>query len=335
MCGRINKKFFLLLGILVSFSSFVSNRCKGESMDNQTESLQFDEVVKQMVPLPLSSPQFIKARDGVQLAYYEFLPSTNPKASLVFYHGAGMWSNRLYQQMAYVLAHSSSVAVYLADLRGHGNSGGPRGDAPSASHVWQDIDDIVNLVRQKNRTVPLFLGGHSAGAGVILNYSDWKPVNFVEGYFFVAPYFGEKSGTIRPDQKFVKKVRLWALLGNIFSGGLLFKHTKAVYFNYPERILRQDPAIVTSYTTMMTFATSPYDAHDLLRKLNKPCAIFIGDNDEQFIPEKIVACKNYLQKDILDSSVIQLIAHATHLSILWQAPDFLSHAIEKYILLKK
>ncbi len=332
-----NMRGIIKIGSMVFFVIiFLSDNvlaCKKEECDMKTEqdSLNFEEVQKIEQWKNRIKPEFLKASDKVDLAYYSFLPKSEPKASLIFYHGGGFWSNRLYQKMAQELTEKFPVAVYLADLRGHGNSGGLRGDAPSAQQVWQDIDDTVRFVKQRHSALPLFLGGHSAGAGVILNYSGWQKSNLVDGYFFVAPFLGGDSGTVQPNQRFVKNIKIWAIIANVFSGGWLFNHTKAVFFNYPERLIKQDSYILTSYTTAMAIATSPHDAKSLFRKLKKPCALFVADRDEQFIPEKLIAFKDHLHENIKDKSFAQLICDATHLSIVLKASEFLSQALEKFV----
>jgi acylglycerol lipase len=79
-------------------------------------------------------PLFIKASDGSKLAYYEYMPKS-PKAIILFYHGAGFYSSALYQNFAKELAEKYSIGCYLFDIRGHGNSEGTRGDAPSINQV--------------------------------------------------------------------------------------------------------------------------------------------------------------------------------------------------------
>lgn len=304
-------------------------------MNIERDSLNFEEVLLAGRHAQLIQPKFLKASDDIKLAYYQCLPEAESKASLIFYHGGGMWSNALYQQMARELVQKFPVAVYLTDLRGHGNSGGPRGDAPSAQQVWQDIDDIVRFVKQQYPMLPLFLGGHSSGAGVVVNYSSWQTSNLVDGYFLITPFLGGDSDTIQSDQRFVKDVRTWVILANILSAGWLFNHTKAVFFNYPERLIKQDLNVLTSYTTAMAIATSPYDAKSLFGKLKKPCALFVGDKDEQFVPNKLMAFKDYVSDEAKASSYAQLISGATHLSIILKAPEFLSQALEKFIPIQK
>lgn len=330
---EIMKKALLLVAL---FALSASTPIYLLSTQNNTEdimedSLHFEEVQNIDSENGLKRPEFLKSSDGLNLAYYSFLSETAPQATLIFYHGGGFWSNQLYQNMARELTQKFPVAVFLADLRGHGNSGGPRGDAPSAQQVWLDVDDTVRLVKEKYPSLPLFLGGHSSGGGVILNYSGWETSNLVDGYFLIAPFLGGDSDTVQPDQRFVKNVRIWAIIAHMLSAGWLLSHTKAVFFNYPERLMKQDSHIITSYTTTMAIATSPYNAKGLFGKLKKPCALFVGSRDEQFIPEKLVGFNQHLSEEVKSKSSAQLVFDASHLSIVLQAPEFLAQALKRFI----
>merc|ERR1739848_309117 len=117
------------------------------------------------------------------------MPATS--TALLFYHGGGAHSGGGYQHLARGLANNFGMSVYLPDIRGHGASGGPRGDAPSKNQVWKDIDVALEFVSKRElqkfpgSTRRLFLGGHSSGGGLVVNYatkhSDNSTVD-VEGY---------------------------------------------------------------------------------------------------------------------------------------------------------
>ncbi|MEK8128701.1 alpha/beta hydrolase [Paenibacillus filicis] len=74
--------------------------------------------------------QFVESGDHVRLAYRAYTPA-NPKAVVIFYHGSGANSAAGYQPIGEELSQAYGIATYLPDIRGHGMSGGPRGDAPS------------------------------------------------------------------------------------------------------------------------------------------------------------------------------------------------------------
>ena len=127
--------------------------------------------------------------DSVQIAYYEFAPKEKAIACLVFLHGGGANSKLGYLNLAQTLSEDYQIKTILMDLRGHGESAGRRGDAPSIYHVHRDISELLILVKEKDK--PLYLGGHSSGAGTILNYSTQKRLNRCRWLHFRFSLYGQ------------------------------------------------------------------------------------------------------------------------------------------------
>ncbi len=294
--------------------------------EDEMGPFSFDEL-QTIAPIEPQEPRFLGASDGTFLAYYPFIPQ-NPTAIVIFYHGAGLYTNKSHQWVATELQQKYNIACYMIDIRGHGNSNGPRGDTPTIEQVWQDVDTIVEKIKNKYPNLPLYLAGHSSGSGLLINYNAYgKNAKDISGYIFLAPYLGPQSGTLKehknPKQNFVKKARIWVyIINNLISWNFL-RHIHAVFFNYPPLLLDEDPLIVSSYSYAMSCATTPYDIHYLFAQLNKPFAIYIGQDDEQFLSEKIVEYKK-------ENSIAEIIPHAKHLSILLQAPELIAKTIWRW-----
>lgn len=273
----------------------------------------------------LQKPAFIDASDGTKLAYYSFIPS-HPQAFLIFYHGAGYYSGALYQSFAQQLADQYSIGVYLVDIRGNGYSQGPRGDASSTKQVFDDVTTLVNFVHGQHPGVPLYLGGHSAGAGLVLNYSGYRDNPLVTGYILVAPYLGRTSEALkipaRPEDSFIKQVRVGVFILYGITGGWFGAHTPALYFNYPQELLVSDPLIVTSYTPTLLAAVAPEDPIKLFKNITKPLALFAGEKDEQFDAEKLVNYKRFFSYAIASSSEARIIPQATHFECMLQVAPY-------------
>lgn len=79
----------------------------------------------------------------------------------------------------------------------------------------------------------------------------------------------------------------------------------------------------------MAMATTPYDPQTAFRNLTTPFALFVGQYDEQFIPEKLVAYKNYAEK-VKSVSSSHIVKDANHLSIILEAPFLFAQAIEEF-----
>lgn len=319
----MNKNFlwYLILSISIIYI-FAQSQKEGKEI----YPFSFEELEK-LQPIELQKPSFLAGSDGIKLAYYSYVPQ-EPSAIVILYHGAGLYSNHTYQWIGLELKKNYNIGCYLVDIRGHGYSGGIRGDTPTIEQVWNDVDKIVEYVRKSYPDAPLHLAGHSCGSGLLINYNaHGKNTNLVDGYIFLAPYLGPISGTLKdhidPKVSFVKKFRAWVyILNNVVHWNYL-QHINAVFFNYPSFLLKQDPLIVTSYSYAMSCATTPYEIGRLIEQVKKPFAIYIGQDDEQFLAEKVI---EYKQED----SIAEIVPGAKHLSILNHAPELIVRSLEYF-----
>ncbi len=110
-----------------------------------------------------------KSNDGLDLFAQGWEPeSRTPKAVICLVHGLGEHTSR-YAHVAEAFGREG-YALFGADLRGHGRSGGPRGHFPSIESVMQDIDMLLEQARLKYPGLPLILYGHSLGGILVLHY---------------------------------------------------------------------------------------------------------------------------------------------------------------------
>jgi pimeloyl-ACP methyl ester carboxylesterase len=304
-------------------------------MSNSNEPFSFREILNAEGPPP-PSPEMVVASDGVELAIRVYKPPPQPqpkknnppnkKAVLVFYHGGGAHSGAGYQSLGWGLSSEYGVTVYTPDLRGHGASGGPRGDAPSAEQVWRDINTVLEHVRNKegDKNVPLFLGGHSSGGGLIVNYSSWSERLLVDGYILVSPQLGYLSGTARPSSSTKSefaKVNILAFLANGFLGVL--GHNKAVQFRYPPEILSKDPGMVGWNTVNMANAITPSSPQEQCKSImmdDMPIGLWVGSEDEMFVAENVA---EFGRQEQHKESCSVVVSGQNHLGILVQAHQFL------------
>jgi acylglycerol lipase len=238
----INTVLFLLCGSVSSDSG---------------DSFSFDELIN-APDIDMGEPRFFTATDGVKIAYYVKAPLTAPDAVLIFIHGGGAHSTAGYQHLAHGLSTKHNVCVYLFDIRGHGRSGGPRGDTPTVEQVWLDVKMFIDSIREKHKGIPLYLGGHSSGGGLVLNYASWNKRSQPDGYVFIAPHFGYKSGTERKDIEHpFARVDMDVFIANAMSQGKEHGNTPAVYFNYSEERLKSSPLLLRYITCNMAYAITP------------------------------------------------------------------------------
>jgi acylglycerol lipase len=283
-----------------------------------SEPFSYKEV-KEAQPVNLIKPQFIKASDGIDLAYYHFRPDKKPLASIVFIHGAGAHCGlSSYQRIGSALKDMYTMESYLLDLRGHGNSGGSRGHTPRPCQVWNDVKTVVNFIKSKNTDIPIVLCGHSAGAGATINYATWDKRTEVDGYIVIAPYLGFRSGTSRrgilKDPFAHPKVFNFAM--NLLSFGLFFGDKVSVFYNYSEERLKNEPLLVNSITCNMSAACTLWNPAWQFRKMTKPLGLYIGSDDELFDPGKVLGFYNRLTNATKARSEGLILEQEKHLSIL-------------------
>ena len=113
-----------------------------------------------------------KSRDGLELAARSWKPE-NPKAVVVLIHGHGEHINR-YQHVADALTEAG-YAMLAFDLRGHGQSAGPRGHTPDYDTLMNDISDFIADANKRFTGLPVFLYGHSMGGNQVVNFALRSP----------------------------------------------------------------------------------------------------------------------------------------------------------------
>lgn len=107
-------------------------------------------------------------KQGLKFYSKGWEPDGTPKGAVALLHGLGEHIGR-FQHVGEAFAQAGYALVGM-DLRGHGQSGGIRGHAPSIEAYMQDIDLLLEHVRERYPGAPIFLYGHSLGAILALNY---------------------------------------------------------------------------------------------------------------------------------------------------------------------
>lgn len=127
-----------------------------------------------------------RASDAPTLAYQLAVP-TEPKAAVLLVHGYGEHGGR-YRRVVQRWANRQ-LAVGVLDLRGHGWSAGVRGHCERFADYHDDLDDVLAVLREHVRDVPLFGFGHSFG-GLVLATHAISRQSLYRGLVLSSPYFG-------------------------------------------------------------------------------------------------------------------------------------------------
>lgn len=99
--------------------------------------------------------------NGLNIFYRHWASPGKPKAVVVIAHGFNSHSG-YYQWVAeQLIAHS--FEVYAIDFPGRGKSDGERYYIADYNFFVADLDQLVDIVKDANPGLSLFLLGHSAG----------------------------------------------------------------------------------------------------------------------------------------------------------------------------
>jgi alpha-beta hydrolase superfamily lysophospholipase len=106
--------------------------------------------------------------DGAKISLADMPTEQKPKAVVQFVHGFGEHSGR-YTELGERFG-SKGIALVMHDQRGHGQTPGKRGVAPSYDRLLDDADEVRNRITELYPDVPVILYGHSMGGNVVINY---------------------------------------------------------------------------------------------------------------------------------------------------------------------
>jgi alpha-beta hydrolase superfamily lysophospholipase len=127
------------------------------------------------------------APDSTTLVYDAYEPERPPRGAVLVVHG---WSEHA-GRYAWLGARlrDAGLATYVADLRGHGRSGGHRAHLSRFSQLLGDLQAFRRVVRGRS-DAPQVLLGHSFGALVVLRYLETQPTPPPAAAVVSGPFLG-------------------------------------------------------------------------------------------------------------------------------------------------
>jgi acylglycerol lipase len=105
---------------------------------------------------------------GRSTYWQAWLPVDQARALVIIVHGIHEHSSR-YAHVGTRLA-DTDFAVYAADHRGHGRSGGRRANIERMTLIIDDLSSFVLFAAQRHPGLPVFMVGHSLGGLIALHY---------------------------------------------------------------------------------------------------------------------------------------------------------------------
>ncbi len=246
-----------------------------------------------------------RTADGATIYWQQWYPDGDPVALICLVHGLGEHSGR-YEHVAQRFT-DAGYAVFAMDQRGHGNSGGTRGDVT----VDQSVSDIAELVadaKDEFPGTPVFLYGHSLGGLMGMTYVVRRQPA-IAGMVASAPALDSELR----DQK--AKFFMANLLGGVVPGVTIATGLD------PNGVSR-DPAVVAAYTSdplvhdkgSLGLAKSTFQAMDAIMERTDfpvPLLIIHGQADTLTVP---AASKRFADQVSGDVTLIEYpdMAHEPH-----------------------
>ncbi len=281
----------------------------------------FEERCAAQAPPPPSARGKVAGADGTDLAYALYEPPSGYDDLLIFYHGGGVNMRAGYDRLAAALVAQASseagapLAVCLTDIRGHGASGGPRGHARRRDLPLQDVETLVARMLSLHPGARLWLGGHSSGAGLLLNaLSRGWPRTAPAGLLLLAPNFGYHAALDRNDAAF-GGAAFWPFVVNWFTSGRIAGGMPAVRLDFSRSRGAQALGCVSSYTVNMALAVTPNDPGGQLARLRLPIWVGLAGADEIMDPDKVEA---FLARHA-PAAAVERLPGSSHLGILLDA----------------
>jgi len=130
--------------------------------------------------MPKIDETYLTSPDGVRLFVRSWLPDATPKSVLAFTHGQSDHVGRFVH--VGLRLSDAGHALFMVDLRGHGQSAGKRGHVASFDDYISDFAALRTYARNQLPDARHFFGGHSMGGLIALRTAVDNP----DGYAGVA-----------------------------------------------------------------------------------------------------------------------------------------------------
>ncbi len=221
------------------------------------------------------------ARDGTQLAYRAYI-ALQAKHTIVLIHGSSGASRSMHALAGYL--QGQGMAVYVPDIRGHGDSGS-KGDIAYVGQLEDDLEDFVNQALKGKQDATLV--GFSAGGGFALRFAGSSRQKLFASYLLLAPFLRYDAPTTRPNNSewadaSVPRIIGLSLLGPI--GEKWFGHLPVLAFAIDPKTAQYQTATY-SYRLWSNFGPH-YNYQVDMQNAKQPLTVMVGKNDELFYPQK-------------------------------------------------
>ena len=147
----------------------------------------------------------VQTPDGARLLRH-WAPDGGARLVLALVHGVHEHSGRYAWLAGQLLL--AGVEVWAVDLRGHGQSDGPRGDVERFDDYLDDLDLVLGRAREAAAGRPLVVMGHSMGGLVVARALTLGRLGAVDGVVLSSPALAVAAPALL--QKVAPFVARWA-----------------------------------------------------------------------------------------------------------------------------
>jgi pimeloyl-ACP methyl ester carboxylesterase len=263
---------------------------------------------------PYETVQFTM-RDGTVLnaQYY----AGESQQIILILHGV-TGNNRLFNEPAGMIREETNASIYALDLRGHGNSGGQRGNVNYIGQYEDDLADTIDAIRIRHPNHELTVLGYSMGGAIALRHAA-QGDDTVDGYVLLAPNLGQDAPTantdeapeLNPDEEPFFQIHIPRIIGIAMyeqMGIRAFNGLPTMYFNLPEPFVNS-----YSYNAMMN--STPDDYVAAFEAIDVPLLVIVGSNDETMHADAFPE----MMAEVAPEGELHIIAGENHGSIRYSA----------------
>ena len=274
MKKTLKSLLFLVLALLV-----IAFALAYIPVDSMTNHVSVSEERATQLRNEFAGPHhLITTADGQTL----FLRRWNPDSvqvgkehvAVLIFHGITAYSGPY--EMAGKPFSENGYTSFGLDYRGHGLSGGNRGDSPGKDRWIEDLGEAVRYIKGLGFSEVVIVG-HSLGVASAICAANLVPEE-ISGLVLLSGAYEGKKGVAR-EPSFLEKARF-------FSGALL-RPSYQIYEYYREGMtVTQDSLFNLHYTPRFLMMLDVKELK-LPTDMNVPVLVGVGDSDELFAVEKV------------------------------------------------
>ena len=231
------------------------------------------------------------------------IESAKKNLAVLIFHGFTAYSGPY--DMAGIPISKGGYSVFGLDYRGHGLSGGNRGDSPGKNRWIGDLADAVKYIRSLGFSKVVVLG-HSLGVAAAMCAADTIP-NDVAGLVLLSGAYEGRKGLSKP-LTFYQKTKL-------LSSAIFRPSYQAVEY-YREGMTGTDDTLFNFRYTPRFVTMLDVKKLRLPSNLNIPVLVGVGDKDELFEIDKVKDLYNLVPGNKKEFFIM---ANATHAKIPLQS----------------